>query len=282
MSNDIFIMSALTALTLFNDLPAEVRDRTWRAAADNEDAVNKDIVEVKMRRLPLLTRAGPFTTTRPWRLIYTYGLAARNPSPLLSTSRESRAEYLLRHQDTIQLNNGPMVHFDSERDTIHFDSESLFNLWHYVTKHRAPPSNVPLGNLRGLTAIQTLGFHHKNPMNHNIRGLANLLVPAERALCNITKIRCLGDRGHWPGGVDPLFIVPVARNKLISRLKNAQRTIVEDYERNRRVVGHPNSAKNVAQQDLFNAESININAQVTSFLTATPPNPGFGIPWSIF
>ncbi|KAN0090468.1 hypothetical protein V8E51_019047 [Hyaloscypha variabilis] len=249
-------MAALIPFGLFNNLPPELRNKVWSEAADDEDAANGGVVEVKMRRSPALTRAGPFTGTRLWRLTYTFGLAARNPSPLLTTSAESRAEYLLRHQETLQLNNGPLVHFNAAEDTIHFDAESLFNLWYYVTKHRAPPASVPLRNLRGVDTIQTLGFHDTNVANHNIRGLAELLVPAHRALCNITKIRLLGERGHWPGGVDPATIVPVASQGLNPRLKRALRTIRNNYSNNRRIVGHPRSARNAAQQDLFNAELV--------------------------
>jgi len=81
-------MSGLTAFPILNKLPAELRNKIWRDAGE-EDAENDNIVEVKMRRTPFLTRAGPFNNTRPWRLSYSFGLADRNPSLLLSTTREA-------------------------------------------------------------------------------------------------------------------------------------------------------------------------------------------------
>jgi len=178
----------------------------------------------------------------------------------------------------MQLNRGPMVHFNGAKDTIFFDAESLLNLWYYVTKHRAGPSNVPIANLRGLTEIQTLGFHSRKPMDHRIRGLADLLVPAERAFCNVKKIHLLGERGLYPGGVHPATIMPPWRSrKLNSRLINALQTIRITYRNKLRIIGNPNSPRNEERRFLVDCELIPNNSTVRQFLTATPTAPGFGI-----
>jgi hypothetical protein len=93
-------MTALNSFPVFSKLPQEVRNMVFRAVADNEDF---NIVEVEFTRTPIIRRKGhPRNSRRPWSIVWTYSCTPHHVSPLLSTSKGSRAEYLLRYPNTLQ------------------------------------------------------------------------------------------------------------------------------------------------------------------------------------
>jgi hypothetical protein len=152
-------------------------------------------------------------------------------SPLPSTSVESRATYIRDNPDILQLNRGtPVVRYNATRDTVYIDAESFFNLWHYVTVHRAKSrGNIPIGNLRGFLAIQVLGSFRSGVAGINIVGLADLRVPAEQVLTNLAQVRRLGERDRHPGGRDPATL-PLNQRPFPRRLVTALTQIIDDCE----------------------------------------------------
>ena len=138
-----------TSLPNFPDLAGETRQQIFGLAGlpSNTHTINSgpapNIVEVKFTRYPSFRRK---VRGHPWRLVWTYTCKPWTVSPLLSTSVESRATYIRDNPDTLQLNRGtPVVHYNATRDTVYIDAESFFNLWHYVTVHRAQSrGNIPI------------------------------------------------------------------------------------------------------------------------------------------
>jgi hypothetical protein len=134
----------------------------------------------------------------------------------VSVDKATRERCLHSKPDVLQLNRGPLLDYDAQRDTIYFDSESFLNLWHYVERHRwqfnrRNSGGVARGNLKGFQLIQTLGWFENNPANLNSAGFAHLRYPLERALTGLTNIRLLGHRGIHPAGRGPTPGRPLAQ-----------------------------------------------------------------------
>jgi 2EXR family len=270
-------MTSLNSFPIFGKLPQEVRNMVFRAAADNEDS---NIVEVEFIRTPTIRRKGhPRNSRRPRSIVWIYSCTPYHVSPLLSTSKESRAEYLLRHPHTLQLNRGtPVVHFNAARDTIYFDAESLFNFWHYITRHRARPTKILTRNLKGFQAVQVLGSYFPGTSTVHNNGLADVRVPVERALTNLQRIRCLGARGVHPGGWDPATIMPPNQRPLPRRLRRALIQLLDDFENGMQFPGHPQRARTVAQRDRIEDARDDVDVDVDDFFA--PALGVVGIPVS--
>jgi hypothetical protein len=241
-------MTALNSFPVFSKLPQEVRNMVFRAVADNEDF---NIVEVEFTRTPIIRRKGhPRNSRRPWSIVWTYSCTPYHVSPLLSTSKGSRAEYLLRYPNTLQPNLSTLVvHFNAARDTIYFNAESYFNFWHYITRHRTRPTKTLTRNLKGFQAVQILGSYFPGtPTVHN-NGLSDVRMPVERALTNLQRIRCLGARGVHPGGWDPATIIPPNQRPLPRRLGRALIQLLDDFESGMQFPGHLQRARTVTQRD---------------------------------
>ncbi|PMD31216.1 hypothetical protein L207DRAFT_591684 [Hyaloscypha variabilis F] len=191
------------------NLPREVVEMILDYAAEAED-----IIEVCFTRIPTLRRR---PSENPEYIIWKYVCQAWNPSPLLELDRASRAQYLENKPDVLQVNRGPLLHYNAAQDTVYFDSASFLNLWHYVYIHRwqfgktRRTTGVPRGNLRGFYRIQTLGWFEDDNTNLDIQGFAHLRDPQERVLTGLTNIRLLGTRGYHPGGRPPAPGWPLER-----------------------------------------------------------------------
>jgi hypothetical protein len=116
------------AFEAFSETPMEVVEMIL-----DDAAIEPQIIDVRFDREPQLRRRAEFGNEY---IIWSYRMQARNPSALLSVDRNTRERFLRNNPDVLQLNRGPKIHFNAERDTIYFDSESFLNLWHYVKRHR--------------------------------------------------------------------------------------------------------------------------------------------------
>jgi 2EXR family len=182
----------------YPQLPAELRVKVLAEA----EAGISNILEVCFDRQPTISRTAP---GEPWHIVWAYKLYTRNPPSLLSVTQETRSEYLRTRLDYLRLNRGQTIHFNAAKDTIFFDSESLFNLWHYVKKHRAQ-LDVHQCNLKGFNQIQTLGHFLSEippppppPDLLNTRGFYELRDLKENVFTGLKNIRLLGSRGIHPG-----------------------------------------------------------------------------------
>lgn len=209
--------------------PVEIQNLIIDHAAD---AADENIVEVIFTRQVTCRRErsknGRF---KPWKTVWSFRCYYRNPPALLHTSKQTRAQYILRHPQTIHLNRGPPVYFNASKDTIHFDSDSFFNLWYYVTVHTAPPSprnlralltHLELPNLKGLEDIKTLGSYWRPKIRHRVHSqpLWALRFPYRRALNGLTSVRLLRPRGIHPcGGSAAYWIVHFGRRDLRQRIQ---------------------------------------------------------------
>jgi hypothetical protein len=256
-----------TSLPNIPDLAGETRQQIFGLAGlpSKNHTINSgpapNIVEVKFTRYPSFRRKG---RGHPWRLVWTYNCKPWTVSPLLSTSVESRATYIRDNPDTLQLNRGtPVVRYNATRDTVYIDAESFFNLWHYVTVHRAQSrGNIPIGNLRGFPAIQVLGSFRSGLAEINIVGLANLRIPAEQVLTDLTQIRRLGERGRHPGGRDPATL-QLGQRPFPRRLVTALTHVLDDFENSRSFNGP--QWRNEAQWNLIDAARDAVENDVDAF-----------------
>lgn len=262
-------MTSLTAFPLFPKFAKELQSMIFKAAAEMED---RNIVEVKFTRTPIIRRKGP---KHPWRPLWTYGCKPHNVSPLLSTTKESRKQYLKSKPDILQLNRGlPVVHFNAARDTIYFDVESAFNLWHYITRYRAPPAKIPTSNLQGFEAILVLGSYHPGILTVHNNGLADVRAPAERALANLERIRALGARGYHPGGWDPAA-QPFWWRPLHRRLRRLLVQVIDEFEEARTFPGHGQTT--LAQRDRIGDARDGVDGDVDHFFGQAPGMVGIPV-----
>ncbi|CZR56717.1 uncharacterized protein PAC_06606 [Phialocephala subalpina] len=135
-------------------------------------------------------------------VIETYKCFARTRHLQLSINRFSRAQYIIRHPDTLRLNNSQsVVYFNRVTDAVYFDGLSFYNLWHYIRYHR--PSldrQTTLGGLQGFPNIQILGSYWLVGGTSNRAGLAHLRAAGQQVLTGLLRVRLLGDRGILPVG----------------------------------------------------------------------------------
>jgi 2EXR family len=245
----------------FMRLPPELRLMIYDEAIEAQD----DIVEVVFYARPEMRRRRP-PAAGAWQVVWAYKCRYRKRPDLLDVSVESRVEYIKRNQDFLQLNRQEPVYFKAAWDTVYFDAESFYTLWHYVKIHRAQMRTILFHNFRGFNLIQTLGspFGLALPAAaQNIMGLFDLRVPAQRTLTGLTNIRLLGMRGIPPCGLQPVVAPTIQRLRIcfIGKLQN--------YLTSRQFTQ--------AQQNRINAAMVRVMADTTAFVAVNNAGP-LGLP----
>ena len=154
----------------FSDFPAEIRLRIWEEAA--AIPIDEHIV-AEFHGVPFYPARGKENGTLKYR--YTLRLGGDcNALGTLGANVESREATLRQNPDVIQLNNGPKLYFNADRNIIHLDLTSIYFIRNYLLQDcrrfwknqngvlwtKVTPSKVDYRakKLKGLDAIKTLSF----------------------------------------------------------------------------------------------------------------------------